>query len=141
MNELLEAATPLTRGDAYVDHGIAEELVFSGIGIPSHRLQGLSLRELESPRLPARGCHLAAANDGSRLKTKLASATGRSDPDSSGMTIVTLSRPPSSCRRNSGSAWDCVAWSIVYQLRPPAILHHAIGHHAIGWCVPIAPPE
>ena len=71
----------------YVEHEIAEELVFSNIRSPTHPLEDLSSRDLEILRLLAQGRGLGqiadalgisyktAANNCSQIKAKLRVAT------------------------------------------------------------------
>jgi two-component system, NarL family, invasion response regulator UvrY len=86
-DELLEAIRRVSAGQNYVEHEIAEELVFSGIRLSSNPLGDLSSRDLEILRLLAEGCtlpHIAdtvgisyktAANNCSRIKSKLGAAS------------------------------------------------------------------
>jgi two-component system, NarL family, invasion response regulator UvrY len=81
--ELLEAIRRVAAGHTYIEHEIAEGLVFSNIRTPSHPLQDLSARDLEILRLLAQGCTLSqiadtlgigyktVANNCSRIKAKL----------------------------------------------------------------------
>jgi two-component system, NarL family, invasion response regulator UvrY len=86
--ELLEAIKRVAGGRTYVEHEIAEELVFSSIRTPPpHPLEDLSSRDLEILRLLAQGRNLAqiadtlgigyktAANNCSHIKTKLRAAS------------------------------------------------------------------
>jgi two-component system, NarL family, invasion response regulator UvrY len=85
--EIIEAVRRVARGGTYVEHAIAEELVFLSLKSPSHSLSDLSTRELEVLRLLAQGCTLSqiagtigisyktAANTCSRIKTKLGAVT------------------------------------------------------------------
>jgi DNA-binding NarL/FixJ family response regulator len=86
-DELLEAIRRVAGGDTYIEHDIAEELVFSSIRTRSHPLRDLSSRELEILRLLAQGCTLpqiadtigisykTAANNCTRIKAKLGTTT------------------------------------------------------------------
>jgi two-component system, NarL family, invasion response regulator UvrY len=86
-DELLEAIRRVGGGRTYVEHEIAEELVFSNIRGPTHSLEDLSSRELEILRLLAQGRGLAqiadvlgisyktAANSCSQIKAKLHAST------------------------------------------------------------------
>jgi DNA-binding NarL/FixJ family response regulator len=86
-DELLEAIRRVSAGQTYIEHEIAEELVFSNIRSPSHPLRDLSSRDLEILRLLAEGRTLpqiadtvgisykTAANNCSRIKAKLAAGT------------------------------------------------------------------
>ena len=85
--EILEAIKRIAGGHTYIEHGIAEELAFSGIKTPSHPLKDLSSRDLEILRLLAQGCTLSqiadaigigyktVANNCSQIKVKLGAAT------------------------------------------------------------------
>jgi two-component system, NarL family, invasion response regulator UvrY len=85
--EILEAIKRIAGGHTYIEHGIAEELAFSGIRTPSHPLKDLSSRDLEILRLLAQGCTLSqiadaigigyktVANNCSQIKVKLGAAT------------------------------------------------------------------
>jgi two-component system, NarL family, invasion response regulator UvrY len=85
--EIVEAVRRVARGRTYVEHAIAEELVFAGIETRPEPLSGLSTRELEVLRLLAEGCSLAqiadtigvsyktAANSCSRIKAKIGAAS------------------------------------------------------------------
>jgi two-component system, NarL family, invasion response regulator UvrY len=85
--EIIEAVRRVARGGTYVEHAIAEELVFLSIKSPSQSLSDLSTRELEVLRLLAQGCTLSqiadtigisyktAANSCTRIKAKLGAAT------------------------------------------------------------------
>jgi DNA-binding NarL/FixJ family response regulator len=85
--EILEAIKRIADGHTYIEHGIAEELAFSGIRTPSHPLKDLSSRDLEILRLLAQGCTLSqiadaigigyktVANNCSQIKVKLGAAT------------------------------------------------------------------
>jgi two-component system invasion response regulator UvrY len=85
--KLLEAIRRVAGGRTYVEHEIAEELVFSNIRSPTHPLEDLSSRDLEILRLLAKGCGLGqiadtlgvsyktAANNCSQIKAKLHVAT------------------------------------------------------------------
>ena len=82
-DELLEAIRRVAGGHTYIEHEIAEELVFSQIRAASHPLKDLSSRDLEIMRLLAEGCTLpqianalglsykTAANSCTRIKAKL----------------------------------------------------------------------
>jgi two-component system, NarL family, invasion response regulator UvrY len=88
--EIIEAIRRVADGYNYVEHEIAERLVFSNIKAPSHALEHLSLRELEILRLLAGGCTLlqiadtigvsykTAANNCTQIKVKLG-ATSAAD--------------------------------------------------------------
>ncbi|HJY51960.1 MAG TPA: response regulator transcription factor, partial [Stellaceae bacterium] len=52
--ELLEAIRRVAGGRTYVEHEIAEELVFSNIRSPTHPLEDLASRDLEILRLLAK---------------------------------------------------------------------------------------
>jgi two-component system, NarL family, invasion response regulator UvrY len=81
--EIVEAVRRVARGRTFIEHAIAEELVFAGIEARPELLSGLSTRELEVLRLLAEGCSLAqiadtigvsyktAANSCSRIKAKI----------------------------------------------------------------------
>jgi two-component system, NarL family, invasion response regulator UvrY len=85
--EILEAIRRVAGGRTYVEHEIAEELVFSSFRTPPHPLEDLSSRDLEILRLLARGRSLAqiadalgigyktAANNCSHIKAKLRAAS------------------------------------------------------------------
>jgi DNA-binding NarL/FixJ family response regulator len=85
--ELLDAVRRVADGGTYVEHDIAEDLLFSYIRTPSHPLEDLSARELEILRLLAEGCTLpqiadtvgisykTAANKCSQIKAKLGAST------------------------------------------------------------------
>lgn len=85
--EIVEAARRVARGGTYVEHAVAEELVFLGIQPRAQPLSDLSIREFEVLRLLAEGCTLSqiaatigisyktAANTSSRIKSKLGAAT------------------------------------------------------------------
>jgi two-component system, NarL family, invasion response regulator UvrY len=85
--EILTAIRRIAAGQTYVEHDIAEELVFAKIQTPSHPLQDLSSRDLEILRLLAEGCSLpqiadtvgisykTAANSCSQIKVKLGAAS------------------------------------------------------------------
>jgi two-component system, NarL family, invasion response regulator UvrY len=89
-DHILQAILRVANGDTYIEHDIAERLVFSNIRDPSHALGHLSLRDLEILRLLAGGRGLqeiadiigisykTAANNCSRIKAKLA-ATSTAD--------------------------------------------------------------
>jgi two-component system invasion response regulator UvrY len=82
-DELLEAIRRVAGGHTYIEHEIAEELVFSQIRAASHPLKDLSSRDLDIMRLLAEGCTLpqianalglsykTAANSCTRIKAKL----------------------------------------------------------------------
>ena len=82
-DEILEAIRRVSNGQTYVEHEIAEELVFSSIRTPSHPLRDLSSRDLEILRHLAEGRTLpqiadtvgigykTAANNCSQIKAKL----------------------------------------------------------------------
>ena len=82
-DELLEAIRRVAGGHTYIEHEIAQELVFSQIRAASHPLKELSSRDLEIMRLLAEGCTLpriadalglsykTAANNCSRIKARL----------------------------------------------------------------------
>ena len=86
-NEILEAIRRVAGGRTYVEHEIAEELVFSNIRTPSHPLKDLSSRDLGILRLLAQGCTLSqiadaigisyktAANNCTQIKAKLGTAS------------------------------------------------------------------
>jgi two-component system invasion response regulator UvrY len=86
-DEILEAIRRVAGGGTYIEHEIAEELVFSNIRTPSHPLQDLSSRELEILRLLAQGYTLSqiadavgisyktAANNCTQIKAKLGTAS------------------------------------------------------------------
>jgi two-component system invasion response regulator UvrY len=86
-NEILEAIRRVAGGGTYIEHEIAEGLVFSNIRTPSHPLQDLSSRELEILRLLAQGYTLSqiadavgisyktAANNCTQIKAKLGTAS------------------------------------------------------------------
>ena len=81
--ELLEAVRRVAGGHTYLEHEIAEGLVFSNLRTPQHPLDDLSSRDLEMLRLLAQGrtlpqiadtlgiAYKTAANSSSRIKTKL----------------------------------------------------------------------
>ena len=85
--ELLEAIRRVAGGHTYIEHEIAEELVFSQIRAVSHPLKDLSSRDLDIMRLLAEGCTLpqianalglsykTAANSCTRIKAKLAATS------------------------------------------------------------------
>jgi two-component system, NarL family, invasion response regulator UvrY len=85
--EIIEAVRRVALGGTYVEHAIAEELVFLSIKSPSQSLSDLSTRELEVLRLLTQGCTLSqiadtigisyktAANTCSRIKAKLGAVT------------------------------------------------------------------
>jgi two-component system, NarL family, invasion response regulator UvrY len=82
-DEILTAVRRVTAGQTYVEHDIAEQLVFAKIRTPSHPLEDLSSRDLEILRLLAEGRSLpqiadvvgisykTAANSSSQIKAKL----------------------------------------------------------------------
>ena len=86
-DELLEAIRRVAGGHTYIEHEIAEELVFSQIRAASHPLKDLSSRDLEILRQLAEGRTLSqiadtvgigyktAANNCSRIKAKLGAAS------------------------------------------------------------------
>jgi len=86
-DEILTAIRRVAAGQTYVEHDIAEELVFANLRAPSHPLQDLSSRDLEILRLLAEGRTLpeiadtvgisykTAANSCSRIKAKLGAAS------------------------------------------------------------------
>lgn len=86
-DEIIEAVRLVANGGTYIEHSIAEELVFSSIKLRSHPLSELSTRELEVLRLLAKGCSMSsigsiigaspktAANSSSRIKAKLGART------------------------------------------------------------------
>jgi two-component system, NarL family, invasion response regulator UvrY len=86
-DEILEAIRRVSAGQTYVEHEIAEELVFSSIRTPSHPLRDLSSRDLEILRLLAEGRTLlqiadtvgigykTAANNCSQIKAKLGASS------------------------------------------------------------------
>lgn len=86
-DEIIEAVRRVTHGGTYVEHSVAEELVFLSIKLQAHPLSELSTRELEVLRLLAKGCSLSniastigvspktTANSSSRIKAKLGAAT------------------------------------------------------------------
>jgi len=86
-DELLEAIRRVAGGHTYIEHEIAEELVFSQIRAVSHPLKDLSSRDLDIMRLLAEGCTLpqianalglsykTAANSCTRIKAKLAATS------------------------------------------------------------------
>ena len=88
--ELLEAVRRVAGGHTYIEHEIAEGLVFSNLRTPQHPLDDLSSRDLEMLRLLAQGrtlpqiadtlgiAYKTAANGSSRIKTKLG-ASGTAD--------------------------------------------------------------
>jgi DNA-binding NarL/FixJ family response regulator len=85
--ELLEAIRRVAAGNTYIEHDLAEELVFSNIRTPSDPLKDLSGRDLEILRLLAKGFTLlqiadtvgisykTAANNCSQIKAKLRADT------------------------------------------------------------------
>jgi two-component system, NarL family, invasion response regulator UvrY len=86
-DEIIEAVRRVAGGGVYVEHSIAEELVFLSIQPQACQLADLSTRELEVLRLLAEGSSLSqiagaigvsqktAANSSSRIKAKLGAAT------------------------------------------------------------------
>jgi two-component system invasion response regulator UvrY len=86
-DEIIEAVRRVANGGTYVEHAVAEELVFLSIKLQAHPLSELSTRELEVLRLLAKGCSLStiasiigvsqktAANSSSRIKAKLGART------------------------------------------------------------------
>jgi DNA-binding NarL/FixJ family response regulator len=84
--ELLEAVRRVAGGQTYIEHEIAEGLVFSKLRTPQHPLDDLSSRDLEVLRLLAQGrtlpqiadtlgiAYKTAANCSSRIKAKLGAA-------------------------------------------------------------------
>jgi len=89
-DEIIEAIRRVGDGHTYIEHDIAERLVFSNIRAPSHALENLSSRDLEILRLLAGGCTLlqiadtigvsykTAANNCTQIKVKLG-ATSSTD--------------------------------------------------------------
>ena len=89
-DEIIEAIRRVADGHTYIEHEIAERLVFSNIRAPSHALEHLSSRDLEILRLLAGGCTLlqiadtigvsykTAANNCTQIKVKLG-ATSAAD--------------------------------------------------------------
>jgi two-component system invasion response regulator UvrY len=85
--EILEAIRRVAGGRIYVEHEIAEELVFASLRTPPHPLEDLSSRDLEILRLLARGRSLGqiadalgigyktVANNCSHIKAKLRAAS------------------------------------------------------------------
>jgi two-component system invasion response regulator UvrY len=85
--EITDAVRRVARGRTYVEHAIAEELVFSSIHPQPLPLTDLSTREIEVLRLLAQGRRLSeiaetvgisqktAANSCSRIKAKLGAAS------------------------------------------------------------------
>ena len=88
--ELLEAVRRVAGGHTYIEHEIAERLVFASLRTPQNPLDDLSPRDLEMLRLLAQGrtlpqiadtlgiAYKTAANGSSRIKTKLG-ASGTAD--------------------------------------------------------------
>jgi two-component system, NarL family, invasion response regulator UvrY len=84
--EIIEAISQAASGRPYLEHEIAEELVFGNLPMLSDPLQDLSVRELEILRLLAAGRTLpqiadtvgisykTAANSSSQIKAKLGAA-------------------------------------------------------------------
>ena len=89
-DEIIEAIRRVGDGHTYIEHDIAERLVFSNIRAPSRALEHLSSRDLEILRLLAGGCTLlqiadtigvsykTAANNCTQIKVKLG-ATSSTD--------------------------------------------------------------
>jgi two-component system invasion response regulator UvrY len=89
-DEIIEAIRRVADSHTYIEHDIAERLVFSNIRAPSHALENLSSRDLEILRLLAGGCTLlqiadtigvsykTAANNCTQIKVKLG-ATSSTD--------------------------------------------------------------
>jgi two-component system, NarL family, invasion response regulator UvrY len=85
--EIVEAVRRVAHGGTYVEHAIAEDLVFLNLHDRAQPLAGLSARELEILRLLAEGRTLSqiadtvgvgyktAANSCTRIKAKLGTAT------------------------------------------------------------------
>jgi two-component system, NarL family, invasion response regulator UvrY len=81
--QIIEAIRRVADGHTYIEHDIAERLVFCNIRAPSHALEHLSLRDLEILRLLAGGSTLlqiadtigisykTAANNCTQIKIKL----------------------------------------------------------------------
>jgi DNA-binding CsgD family transcriptional regulator len=77
----------VSAGQTYIEHEIAEDLVFSSLRAPSHPLSDLSARDFEILRLLAEGRTLVqiadtvgisyktAANNCSRIKAKLGASS------------------------------------------------------------------
>jgi len=86
-DQILEAIGRVGEGQTYIEHDIAERLVFANIRAPSHALEHLSSRDLEILRLLAEGCSLSQiadtigvsyktpANNCSQIKAKLGAAS------------------------------------------------------------------
>ncbi len=86
-DQILEAVKRVADGHTYIEHGIAERLVFANVRAPSQAPDHLSSRELEILRLMAEGCSLSqiadtigisyktAANNCTQIKTKLGATT------------------------------------------------------------------
>jgi two-component system, NarL family, invasion response regulator UvrY len=86
-DEILEAIRRVSAGQTYIEHEIAEDLVFSRLRAPSHPLSDLSARDFEILRLLAEGRTLVqiadtvgisyktAANNCSRIKAKLGASS------------------------------------------------------------------
>ena len=86
-DEILEAIGRVSAGQTYIEHEIAEDLVFSSLRAPSHPLSDLSARDFEILRLLAEGRTLVqiadtvgisyktAANNCSRIKAKLGASS------------------------------------------------------------------
>jgi two-component system, NarL family, invasion response regulator UvrY len=89
-DQILDAIRRVAEGKTYIEHDIAERLVFANIRAPSLALEHLSSRDLEILRLLAGGCNLSriadtigisyktAANNCSQIKAKLG-ATSAAD--------------------------------------------------------------
>jgi two-component system, NarL family, invasion response regulator UvrY len=89
-DQILEAIRRVAEGDTYIEHEIAQRLVFSNIRALSHALDHLSSRDIEILRLLAEGCSLSqiadtigisyktAANNCTQIKAKLG-ATSATD--------------------------------------------------------------
>src|SRR5262245_39690393 len=85
--ELLEAIRRVAAGHTYIEHDLAEELVFANLGTPYDPFKDLSGRDLEILRLLAKGFTLlqiaetigisykTAANNCSQIKAKLGTAS------------------------------------------------------------------
>jgi two-component system invasion response regulator UvrY len=88
--EIIGAIRRVADGNTYIEHEVAERLVFSNIRSPSHALEHLSSRDLEILRLLAGGCTLlqiadtigvsykTAANNCTQIRVKLG-ATSAAD--------------------------------------------------------------
>jgi two-component system invasion response regulator UvrY len=89
-DQILEAIRRVAEGDTYIEHEIAQRLVFSNIRASSQALDHLSSRDLEILRLLAEGCSLSqiadtigvsyktVANNCTQIKAKLG-ATSAAD--------------------------------------------------------------